>query len=52
MSEEEKSYIPSLTLEPNAQAAAAVAVEAKEALSRSYLRTTFFIFAGIFSPNR
>ena len=30
MSEEEKSYIPSLTLEPNAQAVAAVAEEKKE----------------------
>lgn len=30
MSEEEKSYIPSLTLEPNAQAVAAVAEEPKE----------------------
>ena len=30
MSEEEKSYIPSLTLEPNAQAVAAVAEEEKE----------------------
>ena len=30
MSEEEKTYIPSLTLEPNAQAVAAVAEEAKE----------------------
>ena len=30
MSEEEKSYIPSLTLEPNAQAVAAVAEEHKE----------------------
>ena len=30
MSEEEKSYIPSLTLEPNAQAVAAVAEEQKE----------------------
>ena len=30
MSEEEKSYIPSLTLEPNAQAVAAVAEEEKK----------------------
>ena len=30
MSEEEKSYVPSLTLEPNAQAVAAVAEEVKE----------------------
>ena len=30
MSEEEKSYVPSLTLEPNAQAVAAVAEEEKK----------------------
>ena len=33
MSEEEKSYVPSLTLEPNAQAVAAVAEEEKDILN-------------------